>query len=55
MRARMRSIINGIDGVDLLGIFLPTSEWHYVMVMKATSHDKRKNNFKVKENKVLIN
>lgn len=37
---RTRSIINGIDGVDLIGIFLPTSEWHYVMVMKATSHEK---------------
>lgn len=37
---RMRGIIDGIDGVDLIGIFLPTSEWHYVMVMKATSHDK---------------
>lgn len=37
---RMRSIIDGIDDVDLIGIFLPTSEWHYVMVLKATSHDK---------------
>ena len=37
---RMRSIIDGIEGVELSGIFLPTSEWHYVMVMKAISYEK---------------
>ena len=26
--------------VELIGIFLPTSEWHYVMVMEATNHDR---------------
>ena len=34
------SIIDGVEGVELSGIFSPTSEWHYVMVMKATSYEK---------------
>ena len=32
---RTRSIIDGIEGVDLTGIFLPTTEWHYVMILKT--------------------
>jgi len=37
---RVKSIIDGTEGVELSGIFLPTSEWHYVMVMKAKSYEK---------------
>jgi len=37
---RMSSIIDGIEGVELSGIFAPTSAWHYVMVMKAISYEK---------------
>jgi len=37
---RIRSIIDGIEGVELSGIFLPTSEWHYVIVIKAISYEK---------------
>ncbi len=37
---RMRSIIDGIEGVEFSGLFIPTSEWHYVLVMKATNYEK---------------
>ena len=38
--ARMKSIIKGTEGVELNGIFTPTSEWNYVLVMKATNYEK---------------
>ncbi len=31
---------SGTEGVELIGIFVPSSEWHYVMVMKATSYER---------------
>lgn len=37
---RVRNIIDGIKDVELSGIFIPLSEWHYVMFMKATSYEK---------------
>ena len=37
---RMKSIINGIEGVEFSGLFVPTSEWHYVLVMNATNYEK---------------
>ena len=37
---RMKTIINGTEGVEFNGIFIPTSEWHYVLVMKATNYEK---------------
>ncbi len=37
---RMRSIIDGTEGVEFSGLFIPTSEWHYVLVMKATNYEK---------------
>ena len=43
---RVSGIIDGIEGADLSGIFLPTSEWHYVMVLKATSYEKAMQVFK---------
>jgi hypothetical protein len=36
----MRSIINETEGVEFSGLFIPTSEWHYVLVMKATNYEK---------------
>jgi hypothetical protein len=35
-----------IEGVEPLGIFAPSSEWHYVMVMKTTSYEKALQSFK---------
>ena len=35
-----------IEGVEPLGIFAPSSEWHYVMVMKTTSYEKALQAFK---------
>jgi hypothetical protein len=37
---RMKSIIDGTEGVEFNGLFIPTSEWHYVLVMKATNYEK---------------
>jgi hypothetical protein len=37
---RSREIADGIEGADLKGVFLPTSEWNYVALVEATSFDK---------------
>jgi hypothetical protein len=37
---RLKSIIDGTEGVELNGLFIPTSEWHYVLVMKTTNYEK---------------
>jgi hypothetical protein len=37
---RMKTVIGGIDGIEFTGIFVPTSEWHYVLVMKAVNYEK---------------
>jgi hypothetical protein len=37
---RMKNIIKGIEGAEFTGLFIPTSEWHYVLVMKATNYEK---------------
>jgi hypothetical protein len=37
---RMKSIIDGTEGVEFSGLFIPTSEWHYVLVMKAANYEK---------------
>ena len=43
---RVRSIIDGIKGVEINGIFAPTSEWNYVMVLKSASYEKTLQVFK---------
>ena len=37
---RIKGIIDGTEGVEFSGLFIPTSEWHYALVMKATSYEK---------------
>ena len=37
---RMKTIIGATEGVEFNGIFIPTSEWHYVFVMNATQYEK---------------
>ncbi len=37
---RMKSIIEGTEGVEFNGLYIPTSEWHYVLVMKAIDYTK---------------
>ena len=37
---RIKGIIDGTEGVKFSGLFIPASEWHYALVMKATSYDK---------------
>ncbi len=35
---RMKNIIGEMEGVEFNGLFVPTSEWHYVLVMKSTDY-----------------
>ncbi len=37
---QMKSIIKGSEGVKLTGLFIPTSEWHYALVMDTSSYEK---------------
>ena len=37
---RMKSIIKGTEGAEFIGLFIPTSEWNYVLVMKATNYER---------------
>ena len=37
---RMKSIIKQTEGAEFNGFFIPTSEWHYALVMKVTSYEK---------------
>ena len=35
-----KSIIAGIDNLEFSGVFLPTSEWHYVLVLRTAAYEK---------------
>ena len=37
---QIKSIIKGTEGIEFNGLFMPISEWHYVMAMKTTSYAK---------------
>ena len=37
---RMKGIIKDTAGVEFNGIYIPTSEWHYAMVMNTPSYEK---------------
>ncbi len=37
---QMKSIIKGTEGVEFKGLFIPTSEWHYALVMDTSSYEK---------------
>jgi hypothetical protein len=36
----MKSIIKQTEGAEFNGFFIPTSEWHYALVMKGTNYEK---------------
>jgi len=38
--SRLKSQVSGMEGVSLSGIFIPTSEWHYVVVWDVTMYEK---------------
>ena len=38
--ARMKSQVNGAEGISLVGVFVPTSAWHYVMIWNSTTYEK---------------
>jgi hypothetical protein len=37
---QLKSLVSGATGVSLLGIFIPTSEWHYVVVWDVIMYEK---------------
>ena len=37
---RIKTIIKETEGVEFNGLFMPTSEWNYVLVMKTTNYEK---------------
>ena len=36
---RMKSQFDGKEGVGLVGIFIPTSEWHYVIIWNVKTYE----------------
>ena len=38
--SRVKSQVEGVEGVNLVGLFIPTSEWHYVIVWNVTTYEK---------------
>ncbi len=38
--SRVKSQFDGLDGVNLVGLFIPTSEWHYVIVWNVNVYEK---------------
>jgi hypothetical protein len=43
---RLGSKTEAVEGVEPLGIFAPSSEWQFVMVMKTTGYDKALQTFR---------
>ncbi len=37
---RVKSISAELEGVSLVGVFIPTSEWHYVVVWNVNTYEK---------------
>ncbi len=37
--SRVKNLAVGLGGISILGIFIPTSEWHYVIVWNATTYE----------------
>lgn len=37
---RVKSISDGIEGVEFKGAFTPTSEWHFVLLFDVSSYEK---------------
>ena len=37
---RVKSIADGIDGIEFKGVFTPSSEWHFVLLSELTSYEK---------------
>jgi hypothetical protein len=42
----MMSKVEGVEGVEPLGVFAPSSEWNYVAVMKTPSYEKALQTFR---------
>lgn len=37
--SRMKSQVDEVEDVKLVGIFIPTSEWHYVIVWNVATYE----------------
>ncbi len=37
---QVKTISNEIEGVSLVGVYIPTSEWHYVVVWNVNAYEK---------------
>ena len=37
---RMKNQVEGVEGINLVGVFIPTSAWHYVMILNTTTYEK---------------
>lgn len=37
---RLQGIIDGIEGIDLKGVFVPASEWNFVLLLDVVNYDK---------------
>ncbi len=38
--SQLKSQVKGIEGAEISGIYIPTSEWHYVVVWNVTTYEK---------------
>ncbi len=38
--SQMKTQVGEVEGAKLVGIFIPTSEWHYVVVWDVTKYEK---------------
>ena len=36
----MTTKVKGTEGIEFSGIFIPTSEWHYALVINTSSYEK---------------
>ena len=37
---QIKTIIKETEGVEFNGLFIPISQWHYVLIMKTTNYEK---------------
>jgi hypothetical protein len=42
----VKNLAVGLGGISLLGIFIPTSEWHYVIVWNTTTYEEALQTYK---------
>ncbi len=38
-REQMKNQVNEMEGIKIVGIFVPTSEWHYVIIFDTRTYE----------------